>query len=339
MAAKNQRDDKDRRTFLKEVAAYGGALALGNYASKLQAAEPTDWKKLIGIQLTVVQDEMTKDVESTLAKLAGIGYKVVNPVRFGGIDAKTYRAMLDRHGLIAPQIDLGFSTGADMEKDLEACQILGAKFAEPAMGGGGRGGRAAGGGAAGGRGPGGAGGAGRGPGGAGGRTEEMAKRTAADYNLYGQAARKFGMKVINHPHVEQFELLAGSQSTFFDVFLKETDPELVTVEFDLGYTAIAGRKIPDTIRQYPGRFPTWDIRDAFGIRNADAVPAATPTERRLHTYYVPVGLGEVDFKTAFASAETAGLKYYFVTQENSTAWGDSMAVAGISYQNLMKILA
>ena len=95
---------------------------------------------------------MTKTWNPHSRSLRRFGYKVVNPVRFGGIDAKTYRAMLDRHGLIAPQIDLGFSTGADMEKDLEACQILGAKFTEPAVGGGG-GGRAAGGGAAAGRGP------------------------------------------------------------------------------------------------------------------------------------------------------------------------------------------
>ena len=47
----------------------------------------------------------------------------------------------------------------------------------------------------------------------------------------------------------------------------------------------------------------------------------------------------MDFKSAFASADTAGLKYFFVTQENSTAWGDSLAVARVSYQNLTKILA
>jgi hypothetical protein len=335
----------DRRTFLKAMAAYGGTLALGRYVSKLQAAPATDWNKLIGIQLTVVRDEMAKDVESTLAKLAEIGYTAVNPVGFSGLDPRAYRAMLDRHRLIAPQIDLGFSTGPDMEKDLESCQILGIKYAEPAMGGGGRGpggaagaGRGAGGAAAGGgRGPGGpAGGRGRGlaP-----QTEDMAKRAAADYNTYGQAAKKFGMKVIYHNHIEHFEWLTGTQKTFFDVFLSETDPETVAMEFDLGYTAIAGRKIPDAIRQYPGRFPTWDIRDAFGIRNADAHPGLTPNERAAYTYSVPVGLGDVDFKTIFASAETAGLKYFFVVQDNAATWGDTMAVARVSFQNMVRILA
>lgn len=339
MTEKSRYVDHGRRTFLREVARCGGgALAIGSFASRLRAEASVDWSKQIGIQLVMVRDQMMKDVESTLAQLAAIGYRVVNPVGFSGLDAKTYRDMLDRHGLIAPQIDLGFSTGAGMEEDLEACQILGIKYAEPALGGSAQRGSARGGGAT---------DPYARPASAGFRrlatplpqTEEEAKHTAADYNTYGKTARKFGIKVIFHNHVEHFELLTGSKSTFFDVFLSETDPELVGMEFDLGYAAIAGRNIPEAIRQYPGRFPIWDVRDAFGIKNADANPAATANQRRQYAYSVPVGLGEVDFKTIFANAETAGLQYFFVLQDNAAAWGDSMAVARVSWQNLTRILA
>jgi sugar phosphate isomerase/epimerase len=336
LGEKNQHAEPDRRTFLKELARYGGgALAIGSYASRLRAEGTVDWSQRIGIQLVMVRDEMAKDVESTLAQLAAIGYRFVNPVGFSGLDAKAYRAMLDRHGLSAPQIDLGFSMGAGMEEDLEACQILGIKYAEPALGGSAQRGSARSGGAtdpyarpAGFRRlatplP---------------QTEEEAKHAASDYNTYGKTARKFGIKVIFHNHVEHFELLTGSKSTFFDVFLSETDPELVGMELDLGFTAIAGRNIPEAIRKYPGRFPVWDVRDALGLKNADANPALTPNQRRQYTYSVPVGLGEVDFKTIFASAETAGLKNFFVLQDNAAAWGDSMAVARVSWQNLTKIL-
>jgi hypothetical protein len=114
-----------RRSFLRDVARCGGALAVGSLSNKVRAEDPVNWSKQIGIQLTVVRDQMLKDVETTLVQLAAIGYRFVNPVGFSGFDAKAYRAMLDRHGLSAPQIDLGFSTGAGMEEDLEACQILG----------------------------------------------------------------------------------------------------------------------------------------------------------------------------------------------------------------------
>ena len=255
------------------------------------------------------------------------------------MDATKYRAMLDSHGLIAPSMDQAFSTGPDMEKDLESCQTVGLKYAEP-------GGAAAGRGAGGGRGPGGGGaGAPGGGGGARGRgpaapvTEESVKQTAADYNKYGQAAKKFGIKVFYHNHVEHFELLENSQTTLFDLFLSETDPETVAMELDLGFTAIAGRNIPDIIKKYPGRFPVWDVNDAFGIKNADAIPNLTPNQRRVHTYAVPVGLGDVDFKSCFANAAVAGLKYAIVTQGNAATWGDSLAVARVSYQNLMKLRA
>ncbi len=337
MTPNNPHANPSRRTFMRDLSRYGGgALAVGSFASRLRAQAPVDWSKQIGIQLVMLRDQMTKDVEATLAQVAAIGYRVVNPVGFSGFDPKAYRAMLDRHGLIAPHIDLGFSTGPGMEADLEACQILGMKFAEPAVGRSAQIGSARSGGAsdpyarpAGSRPftismP---------------RTLEDAKRTASDYNAYGKVARKFGIKVIFHSHVEEFELLAGSKSTFFHVFLSETDPELVGIEFDLGFTAIAGRNIPEVIRQYPGRFPILDVRDILGLKNADANPALTPTQRRQYTYSVPVGLGEVDFKTIFANAETAGMKHFFVLQDNAAAWGDSMAVARVSYQNLAKILA
>lgn len=103
-------------------------------------------------------------------------------------------------------------------------------------------------------------------------SEESAKQTAADYNEYGQVAKKYGIKIMFHNHVEHFELLQDSQSTLFDVFLSETDPDIVAMELDIGATAIAGRSIPDLIEKYPGRFPVWDINDAVGIKIADASP-------------------------------------------------------------------
>lgn len=134
MSEREPRTGQDRRTFLK-AAAGCGALALSGVASRLRAESSVDWSKQIGIQLVMLRDEMAKDVESTLAQVAAIGYRFVNPVGFSGFDAKAYRAILDRHGLSAPHIDLGFSTGPGMEEDLEACQILGSKYAEPAMSG------------------------------------------------------------------------------------------------------------------------------------------------------------------------------------------------------------
>jgi hypothetical protein len=41
----------------------------------------------------------------------------------------------------------------------------------------------------------------------------------------------------------------------------------------------------------------------------------------------------------FASAAVAGLKHFAVEHDNAAAWGDSLAAARVSYQNLAKMLS
>ena len=53
---------------------------------------------------------------------------------------------------------------------------------------------------------------------------------------------------------------------------------------------------------------------------------------------VPVGTGHIDFKPAFAHASLAGLKHFVIEQDNAAAWGDSLAAARVSYQNLAGML-
>ena len=69
---------------------------------------------------------------------------------------------------------------------------------------------------------------------------ESVKRRAAQLNADGKIAHKFGMKMLVHNHTGEFEKLADSPRTSFDVLIDETDPALVTMQLDLGWTYIAG---------------------------------------------------------------------------------------------------
>src|ERR1022692_1706003 len=110
----------DRRTFLKRVEAASGAIVLtGNLGD---AASP-DWKKQMGLELYTVRDLIDKDLEGTLAKVAEIGYKEVEPTTYGALDPKQFRAALDRYGLSAPSTHAGATEGPDLEKQLEGFQI------------------------------------------------------------------------------------------------------------------------------------------------------------------------------------------------------------------------
>jgi sugar phosphate isomerase/epimerase len=168
-------------------------------------------------------------------------------------------------------------------------------------------------------------------------TVDAAKRNAAQLNEHGKIAKKFGMKLLVHNHTGEFAPLADSDLRQYDVLLAETDPDLVAMQLDIGWASVAGQDVLGMFQKNPGRFELWHVKDAMGIKAMD--PKATMAERQRNAALVPVGLGEVDYKKIFAQASLAGMKHYCVEQDNASAWGDSMAAAQVSLDNLKRILA
>ncbi len=50
-------------------------------------------------------------------------------------------------------------------------------------------------------------------------------------------------------------------------------------------------------------------------------------------------MGAVDYKTVFETARLAGMKHFWVEQDNANTWGDSVAASKVSYNNLAKMLS
>jgi sugar phosphate isomerase/epimerase len=359
-------NEKTRRTFLKEAAAYSAGLAVAASAANFgeapaSAAQATAasgmWAKQIGLELFTVRDVTTdqKSYISTLEKVAALGYKEVEPAGgYAGLSPKDFRAVLDRLGLSMPSTHSGATEGPDLEKTLEGFQIMGLKYIGISGGAGGGAGRGPGGAAAG-RGPGG-GGAGGANGGAyvfgrGGTararalsnpaapmTTEEVKRTAQQNNEHGKIAQKFGMKILIHNHTPEFAPLADNPKMKpYDILLAETDPALVTMQMDIGWASVAGQDIVGWFKAHPGRFELWHVKDCSTIWLM--TPQMTQLERMWAAQIVPIGQGDVDYKTIFANAQLAGMKHFAVEHDEAAAWGDSIATAGVSYNNLVKLLS
>ena len=308
-----------------------GAISVAN------AATP-DWRKQAGLELFTVRDLLQKDYEGTIAKVAEIGYKEVEPAGgYGGLSPKDYRAMLDRYSLAMPSTHSGAREGPDLEKELEGFQIMGLKYIEIGGGGGGRG-RGPGGGAPGGAPPPagaatGQPGAGRGRGPRAPLTEEAVKRQAEQLNKHGEIARKFGMKILVHNHTQEFATVEGSTTVRqYDILLSQTDPAVVALQLDIGWASVAGQDIVGMFRKNPGRYELWHVKDAKGLKNG-------PPQDLRTANLVPVGMGDVDYKTIFKSAELAGMKHYCVEQDNAAESGDAIGAARTSYQNLVRMLS
>jgi sugar phosphate isomerase/epimerase len=354
-----------------QTAALGSAAALA--ASRVDAlsaapvaAGQSPWRSRIGLELYTVRDLLDADFEGTLAKVAAIGYTEVEPTSYNNLAPKDFRAVLDRYKLTMPSThSAARGEGADLEKMLEGFQIMGIKYTEIQAGGT----RGAGAGAGAARGAGAAGG--RPAGAPSGRptnlppgayydagtgivhyafkeTEafgpyqppvslESVKQRAATLNANGKIAQKFGIKMLVHNHTGEFEKLTDSPRTTYDVLLEETDPALVTMQIDLGWTYIAGVDPIALFKAHPGRFELWHVKDVFGLKTVN--PSLSPNKRVSSMALVPVGSGQIDWKPVFAQAQLAGLKHFVVEQDNAAAWGDSMAAARTSYKALAEVLS
>src|SRR5215213_11907832 len=128
--------DRTRRDFLKEMAALGaGTLALGacggRGASAAAAAAASGMAPVrpslehAGIQLFTVRDRLGDQFERTLAGLAEIGYREVEPFTYGSYTPEQIKGMLDRTGIRAPSTHVQLRPGPELERQLAGFQAMG----------------------------------------------------------------------------------------------------------------------------------------------------------------------------------------------------------------------
>jgi sugar phosphate isomerase/epimerase len=315
----------DRRAFLGRMAAVGGACALSGGLPELMAQVASKWRNQIGIELYTVRNLLNKEYEGTVAKLAAMGYKEVEPADpYNKMEPRQYKALLDKYKLKMFSTHSGVNDGPDLEKQLEGQRLMGIKYtdiraprpaAAPAGGAAARGQQQA-----------------RPP-----QSVESVKRSCAQMNKYGAVLKKFGMKYYIHNHAGEFDLLDDGKTNQYDVFLAETDPAVVALQIDIGWAYMAGQDVMQMFKKHPGRFELWHVKDA---KYKQADPKLTPSARARASQIVAMGEGDIDYKTLFANAKLAGLKYFVIEQDTAGEGGrDALEDCKIAYQNLFKILS
>ena len=219
----------DRREFIGTM----GAVAVGAVLPACSPARSATRLSQIGVQLYTVRTLMEKDVERTLAGVAAAGY---TEVEFAGYFKKTpaeIKAMLDRHGLVAPAVHSGSIAPADWAKALEAANVIGHKFivmpwipVERR------------------------------------KTLDDWKQVAADFNRLAASAKAAGLQFAYHNHDFEFPLVEGKVP--YDVLLADTDPNLVKLEIDLYWITKGGQDPLAYFARWPGRIPLVHVKDGKG---------------------------------------------------------------------------
>jgi sugar phosphate isomerase/epimerase len=144
-------------------------------------------------------------------------------------------------------------------------------------------------------------------------TMDDIKSSTEILNKTGELCKKVNIQLCYHNHDMEFKQVEGK--TPYSLLLSGTQADLVKMELDLAWATKAGIKPVELFKANPGRFPLLHVKDI------------SQDFKTLE----PVGEGVVDFKTAFANAEIAGVKHYFVEHDMPK---DAFASLTTSYKNL-----
>jgi sugar phosphate isomerase/epimerase len=268
-------------------------------------AETTHHIDPIGLQLYTVRDQMGQDFAGTITGVAQIGYREVEFAGYFGKTPKETRAILDQNGLTSPSTHVPYAVlETKLPETLEAAHILGQTYIvcpwiDVEMR----------------------------------KQPDTWKRAAELFNQAGEASHKAGVQFAYHNHAFEFqpyESLGGKMP--YDFLLAETDPQLVKMELDLCWITVAGKDPIAYFNRYPGRFPLVHVKDwAPGTGAnlyADAVGAPVKDG-----HIANVGSGKIDWKNLFAHSGKAGIKHYFVEDDEAKSLNDPRA----SYEYLSKL--
>ena len=138
------------------------------------------------------------------------------------------------------------------------------------------------------------------------------KRVAQALHKAGADIKKTGIQLAYLNHNFEFKTFNGQFG--YDILLAEADPNLVKMEMDLYWITKAGADPLKYFAKFPSRFPLVHVKDMD--KNRD---------------FAEVGSGTIDWKPIFAKSQQAGIKHYFVEQDQSK---DPFASIKSSYEYL-----
>ncbi|HEX7317286.1 MAG TPA: sugar phosphate isomerase/epimerase [Pyrinomonadaceae bacterium] len=140
------------------------------------------------------------------------------------------------------------------------------------------------------------------------------RRLADLFNETGARIGREGIRFAYHNHDFEFAPIEGKVP--YDLLLERTDPRVVKLEMDLYWTVKGGASPVDYFEKHPGRFHLLHVKDM------DSTP------RR---FFADVGRGTIDFKSIFAQSRKAGVRHYFVENDEPAGSPFDSLRASIEY--------
>lgn len=280
-----------RRSFLRNSAMGLGALAFASPA--LQALAAAKYKKLVGVQLYSIREDMRKDPQGTLNALAEMGYKYVEHAnyvgrKFYGWEAKEFKKRLDDLGMKMPSghTVMGKMHWDDAKNDftdlwkytVEDAAIMGQELViSPSIDMGIR------------------------------KDKNLLLKYMDIFNKSGELCQKSGMRFGYHNHDFEFsEKLDGE--LLYDIMLNNTDPTLVAQQLDIGNMINGGGVPAEVMKKFPGRFVSMHVKDE--------VPSSAGHEK-FESTILGKGSGQIDVQALVKLGDKEGGTKHFIIEQES----------------------
>lgn len=124
------------------------------------------------------------------------------------------------------------------------------------------------------------------------------KISAEEFNYIGSRCKNAGLKFAYHNHDFEFKEINGEVP--YDLLLRETDSNLVTMQLDIYWIKYGGKDPLEYFQRFPKRFKLWHVKDMDDTVQRESIE---------------VGDGIIDYKAIFKRKAEAGMKCFFLEQE------------------------
>lgn len=253
-------------------------------AGNASAVDESSFKGPLGLQLYSLRAQFAKDVPGTLDKVKAMGFEYVELAGTYGVKPAKFKAELASRGLKAISGHFSFERFRDdLPGVIRDSKALGLKYAGCAWIT------------------------------HNGAFSEKDCRAAADvFNTAGEALAKEGISCFYHTHGYEFQPY-GSE-TLFDLLMKETKPENLTIEMDIFWVVHAGQNPVSLLEKYPNRCALVHLKDMRKGTPTGLLTGSSPV-----TNDVPLGQGQINYPRILPAAQKAGVKWYFIEDESPTS--------------------
>jgi len=249
----------------------------------------------IGLQLYSVREEMEKDFEGTLKKVAQMGYEYVEFAGYFGRSAEEIKRILDENGLKCISVHQGVEWLLEEgQKAVDYLKTFGVKYAvvpwysaENHKGGAGW------------------------------------EKTLISFARAAELLKNNGMMLGYHNHDFEFKTYEGKY--LLDWLYETFSPELLEPEVDTCWVHYAGVNPAEYLKKYTGRMHVVHLKDfscdklgggpVYALIDGEGKEMDKPSKEDSGFRFRPVGEGIQDWNAILAAAEEAGAEVLIVEQD------------------------